>query len=105
MTLRPPRSTLFPYTTLFRFDVHDVDRLVREHAVEIVVGRERDAEPLLEVCGIVPAPGTDGRHRRALHVLERLDVGPRRPAQTDDADPQVAHRRRPPSPHRLRAVA
>src|SRR5436190_17317797 len=68
MTLRPPRSTLFPYTTLFRFDVHDVDRLVREHAGEIVVGRERDAEPLLEVWGIVPAPGTDGRHRRALQI-------------------------------------
>src|SRR3712207_7327787 len=41
MIRRPPRSTLFPYTTLFRSPDGD-DHLVRfEHGVRIGVGHER----------------------------------------------------------------
>src|SRR5438034_6333283 len=36
MIQRPPRSTLFPYTTLFRSRVHDLGRLGHEmHAAEV----------------------------------------------------------------------
>src|SRR3712207_7560035 len=52
MIRRPPRSTLFPYTTLFRSEVAD---LAREGVVEI-------------------------RQRLALHVLERHAHGLRAPA-------------------------
>src|SRR5258708_26729808 len=33
MIRRPPRSTLFPYTTLFRSVIHDRAPLVREEAI------------------------------------------------------------------------
>src|SRR2546422_6465087 len=41
MIRRPPRSTLFPYTTLFRSGVHEV---VQRDPLRIVV----DAHPLLD---------------------------------------------------------
>src|SRR2546427_5854101 len=50
MIRRPPRSTLFPYTTLFR----SLLRSRPEHAPEIAVGRQRPggaiAEHALEVA-------------------------------------------------------
>src|SRR5256885_9990507 len=41
MIRRPPRSTLFPYTTLFRSDDHAGQRLLREVPVEPVPARAR----------------------------------------------------------------
>src|SRR5258708_37062123 len=43
MIRRPPRSTLFPYTTLFRSLTHDVEHvaLVEHHAAVLVGGRHR----------------------------------------------------------------
>src|SRR3712207_7202748 len=49
MIRRPPRSTLFPYTTLFR----SYNRLVTDVAVEDLVGRLPNAAPLTD-----PAPPT-----------------------------------------------
>src|SRR5438445_6542232 len=49
MILRPPRPTLFPYTTLFRSD--DLVRIgVRDHGetVRPLHARERGDDPLLE---------------------------------------------------------
>src|SRR5438094_7460478 len=40
MIRRPPRSTLFPYTTLFRSQLERVDRLDDVH---LIAGRERPA--------------------------------------------------------------
>src|SRR3712207_8430990 len=45
MIRRPPRSTLFPYTTLFRSHDHTVG--VREAALEAVLGQEDRRPPLL----------------------------------------------------------
>src|SRR5690348_17741830 len=40
MIRRPPRSTLFPYTTLFRSNVsHVVDRRVRHHAFDVFLSQ------------------------------------------------------------------
>src|SRR3712207_118815 len=41
MIRRPPRSTLFPYTTLFRSDVGREERVVPPHIRRAVVERDR----------------------------------------------------------------
>src|SRR2546426_8331710 len=73
MIRRPPRSTLFPYTTLFRSVHHDVPRETGQ-----VVGDTRPAQPFLalEVLRLVEV----GRI-----PLERLDVAYR------DGDDHVRH--------------
>src|SRR2546430_15316136 len=53
MIRRPPRSTLFPYTTLFRSPVHELDldvhhRVAREHTV-----LERFLHPLLHRADVL----------------------------------------------------
>src|SRR5438477_9861643 len=52
MIRRPPRSTLFPYTTLFRSGRLDRDALVAAGAVVARIGEHRSA------------PGHRDRHRR-----------------------------------------
>src|SRR5256886_7714199 len=61
MIRRPPRSTLFPYTTLFRSGIEERD--------------EPEAVAALEVCQVVvagvqhrrdPGPGEDPRERREV---------------------------------------
>src|SRR5438309_3747012 len=46
MIRRPPRSTLFPYTTLFRSDLKDVQR---PWALKAIVGSVRPGSRLLEI--------------------------------------------------------
>ena len=50
MIRRPPRSTLFPYTTLFRSEVSDFDRRMRETLDLDVV--EYAVEPKLDGVAI-----------------------------------------------------
>src|SRR3712207_8849463 len=70
MIRRPPRSTLFPYTTLFRSHAHDD---VADPQAALVGGRQR-----LDVLDHRAAVGAQvhlGRHRRAAHTEVRaLDV-------------------------------
>src|SRR5205809_8123983 len=35
MIRRPPRSTLFPYTTLFRSDAGDIEEILRRHRADL----------------------------------------------------------------------
>src|SRR3712207_7346906 len=68
MIRRPPRSTLFPYTTLFRSAVHDVLRGLLERARDHRVGgrRRTDDGELRELL--------EGRQRAALlEVLRRSE--------------------------------
>src|SRR3712207_8056600 len=44
MIRRPPRSTLFPYTTLFRSRRHAVQRDAVEQRVHVLDGVDRDAD-------------------------------------------------------------
>src|SRR3712207_7984202 len=67
MIRRPPRSTLFPYTTLFRSDVGVGLLDAREHLV---------VEPLLQ-------PGRPLRHRVRVGVLG-LQVGDRSEEHTSE---------------------
>src|SRR3712207_8140509 len=44
MIRRPPRSTLFPYTTLFRSSERELERMTRRYTTEIInqIGPEID---------------------------------------------------------------
>src|SRR2546422_9608747 len=57
MIRRPPRSTLFPYTTLFRSELHAADRRVADLAVRVPhddeIGLRRDSG---ERPGVVLGP-------------------------------------------------
>src|SRR3712207_7971941 len=64
MIRRPPRSTLFPYTTLFRSDEETLKRTLGEPAVQDL-RRLKRIEQMLEEAGLV--------HRRA----GRLELTPR----------------------------
>src|SRR3712207_7824507 len=66
MIRRPPRSTLFPYTTLFRSAVGPLERLARRRAVLSlgpVARREQDAE--------LRRYGDRERAERGRHRIER----------------------------------
>src|SRR3712207_7621209 len=45
MIRRPPRSTLFPYTTLFRSEDRRDDEPLRPHALEVLAPRDRPELP------------------------------------------------------------
>src|SRR3712207_9197993 len=62
MRRRPPRSTLFPYTTLFRSD-HGVALGQREHALGLAAGRHQ---------------ADQRRPREAVDVPDRHEVAPLR---------------------------
>src|SRR6266496_2053175 len=82
MIRRPPRSTLFPYTTLFRSDPSRTgkrcarvqgllpDRCVRseEHTSELQSRRDLVCRLLLEKKNRRVQRGQDHRHRRAAHA-------------------------------------
>src|SRR3712207_6940537 len=67
MIRRPPRSTLFPYTTLFRSRAERVDELVRQLADE--ADRVRD-----EVRAPVEAQGPRGRIQRVEEPVAHADL-------------------------------
>src|SRR3712207_7555073 len=81
MIRRPPRSTLFPYTTLFRSDVLDtgVDQAV-QHAGDLVaasahageVGHRRDAVVLLDARDQVDCAIARGPTRRSEEHTSEL---------------------------------
>src|SRR3712207_7547516 len=71
MIRRPPRSTLFPYTTLFR----SVRVLIRYRTddCEMAINRLQQAHIALHVCVINPPDATENRVKGPKGVLkERL---------------------------------
>src|SRR3712207_7879749 len=76
MIRRPPRSTLFPYTTLFRSDPQPglgqpVERIARSQGRVVLGGQVPGrAQGVEAVPGVRPA---DGRLVAAQPQLERLD--------------------------------
>src|SRR2546430_12655334 len=71
MIRRPPRSTLFPYTTLFRSRVH----ALRAHRTVDVGGvAEQEAAPVPEACGapVVDAVGGEPAARLEGQRCARL---------------------------------
>src|SRR2546421_10873609 len=79
MIRRPPRSTLFPYTTLFRSDREyfqaEIEPMLNDPLVEFVgeVGAGRKATLLEEGC---LSPGTDFADEFDQRVVQhRLNLG------------------------------
>src|SRR3712207_8993189 len=76
MTRRPPRSTLFPYTTLFRSDVHRqlagarerLGRLQEQVEVALVVRRAARVDPAVAHLGLPRIRVPRVERRRRLHV-------------------------------------
>src|SRR2546430_10388025 len=53
MIRRPPRSTLFPYTTLFRSEEQRITNLLRRHAAPLDAPVQPVGRVLLEIPGVV----------------------------------------------------
>src|SRR5438093_13524250 len=72
MIPRPPRSTLFPYTTLFRSEVHE--HLVPEQVVH-----------LLLACGVLPHEPPECRRfvRRVMVDVQSRVTAPSAPGPID----------------------
>src|SRR5256885_8269923 len=70
----PPRSTLFPYTTLFRSALHDA--VVRVETPGVENGRDARAQPLVLVgAGVEDLEGLADQHlARGLEHLADLAV-------------------------------
>src|SRR3712207_7700391 len=77
MLQRPPRSTLFPYTTLFRSDHHDVEPVADlRHELGQVVEHPRalervDAGPQRRVAEVVLLSRADESGARRLLAVDR----------------------------------
>src|SRR5256885_12467595 len=72
MIRRPPRSTLFPYTTLFRSGVRRMDDLIGR--VELLRRIERPETPrasLLDLSFLLDAPASKSAPRRRLARRDR----------------------------------
>src|SRR5256885_4974950 len=78
MIRRPPRSTLFPYTTLFRSDQRDVDgwQLARSERWRRDA-RDHDDRPAEVRVGEHEPPPEAEQHRRVSHP-ERAEARPDR---------------------------
>jgi len=79
MIRRPPRSTLFPYTTLFRSREREQPAKQGHGAVQVVVGHGvRGARPLQQrkVMGNQPQSEKDGAHPpgKGFAGIEELHV-------------------------------
>src|SRR3712207_7012331 len=66
MIRRPPRSTLFPYTTLFRSDAEDLDHLIHVVTQDWVDILGVDAVALALVAG-------DDAIRASAHGMQLMD--------------------------------
>src|SRR3712207_7573616 len=77
MIRRPPRSTLFPYTTLFRSDAHAAAARAGEDRIDLVVGlgehvqRERVVVGPHERGGVVHRVDGDHGQDRPEDLLDR----------------------------------
>src|SRR2546425_11951386 len=97
MIRRPPRSTLFPYTTLFRSDLarRAQPHAGREEVAEIERGADHelaalhvDAAAHPEAEQADPGPRRGAAHARRLELLGRE---PRREQHRPQRDPRESH--------------
>src|SRR3712207_7361497 len=83
MIRRPPRSTLFPYTTLFRSLVVAADRLERHDAR---AQRPLDADRLLDLLGQV-----DDRDRLIVADVDDLARGDRKSTRLNSSHANISY--------------
>src|SRR2546425_8821776 len=73
MIRRPPRSTLFPYTTLFRSGVGEFDQSLRVRLLRAACrwpGNGAAGEPLCVLTGYLPGSALAARSRSEEHTSE-----------------------------------
>src|SRR3989454_10451000 len=82
MIRRPPRSTLFPYTTLFR------SRWTSAVTLNLAIGQGENAQTLVDLVRLYPMLASDGRSRSpyVVHPAATGDVG----ADMELTAPQLA---------------
>src|SRR2546422_6053017 len=66
MIRRPPRSTLFPYTTLFRSQALDHRGRIVQGSAQLAVDQPRNGQPI----GRRPLSAPDGDRRSEEHTSE-----------------------------------
>src|SRR2546422_9638064 len=89
MIRRPPRSTLFPYTTLFRSHHQGVQHPARE------VGLSEEQPHVLERGRVVEDPGYVAQIRRPdVEVPVLLERGDEHPVEREPGKQHEAERRR-----------
>src|ERR1035441_11127503 len=74
MIRRPPRSTLFPYTTLFRSDVISLKKLIEANQEELLRGTLRAYRAALEAMGysgVQACPPAGAQLQLGLWSLQR----------------------------------
>src|SRR3712207_8809034 len=86
MIRRPPRSTLFPYTTLFR-SLHEAPAVGQDRVVG-EVGRVGDRD-LLDVVG--ERPGLEGAQEEPLAVDHRPLVGDRKSTRLNSSHANISY--------------
>src|SRR2546422_9701382 len=76
MIRRPPRSTLFPYTTLFRSILKGANQLLEEHEAEsdlelnVPAFTMAEVEAMLHIIQQLDPPGTGARNLRECLLLQ-----------------------------------
>src|SRR5947209_20091921 len=73
MIRRPPRSTLFPYTTLFRSPVRGADDRAAGRALHAAAGGGRGGS---REAAVAAPPAVDGRASPGARRVERLGRRP-----------------------------
>src|SRR5258705_2705765 len=73
MIRRPPRSTLFPYTTLFRSDLHEGVEPIRELDVAVLDRPQRDLLPRLVPVDRLRRSAPAGQHLPEFLVCKRSE--------------------------------
>src|SRR2546430_5427361 len=81
MIRRPPRSTLFPYTTLFRSQINAVAQQARRHGAEIAGASELLVSLVAHLDQVSRAAGTLEQGSREVGKL--VDTIARIASQTD----------------------
>src|SRR2546429_7053327 len=90
MIRRPPRSTLFPYTTLFRSVARIGERLLGVTPVTGITGKARPLAQILPTRAAISAFAAGEGEPRHPHAIADAELCDLRPAGRDDADDLVA---------------
>src|SRR3712207_8507465 len=76
MIRRPPRSTLFPYTTLFRSTAHKYDHTIRSYSpnryLSSFAGLAPIDNPRLAIIVMIDEPGRSEEHTSELQSRQYL---------------------------------
>src|SRR3712207_7721691 len=93
MIRRPPRSTLFPYTTLFRSLAREVALRDEQREVEVVGAGRLDAEVDLRLHPLPQRVAVGPHHHRAPRraVVGQLRLGDRKSTRLNSSHANISY--------------